>query len=290
MQRAYDEGLIVQTKAGNVPRLKRYLDEQEGIPVGDTWTDIRPLQGASQERLGYPTQKPVALLERILAASSNPGDTVLDPFCGCGTTVHAAQKMGRRWIGIDVTHLAINLIEKRLREAFPGLAFTTHGVPQDMSAARDLARRGRIDPRDYPEFENWAISLVGAKPTKRTGDGGIDGNLYFGRPAHRAIVEVKSGKVGTPQIARLRGALERHAADIGVFLTLEEPNKGMRAEAAAAGHFALDGLPPVPRLQLVTVEEALKLRDRAIRLPLARDDAPKARREEDAGRQGALDL
>ena len=290
MQRAYDEGLIVQTKAGNVPRLKRYLDEQEGIPVGDTWTDIRPLQGASQERLGYPTQKPVALLERILAASSNPGDTVLDPFCGCGTTVHAAQKLGRRWIGIDVTHLAITLIEKRLREAFPGIAFATHGVPQDLAAARDLARRGRIDPRYYHEFEKWAISLVGARPTQRSGDGGIDGNLYFGKPARRAIVEVKSGKVGTPQVARLRGALERHAADIGVFLTLEEPNAGMRAEAAAAGFFEVENARAVRRLQIVTVEEALKLRDRAIDLPLARDDAPKARREEDAGRQGAFDL
>jgi len=168
--------------------------------------------------------------------------------------------------------------------------FDTHGTPQDLSGARDLAHRGRVDPRYYHEFEKWALSLVDAKPTKRSGDGGIDGNLYFGKPERRAIVEVKSGKVGTPQVARLRGALERHGADIGVFLSLEEPNKGMRAEAAAAGHVEIDGFAPVPRLQLVTVEQAMALRDRAIRLPLSRDDAPKARREEDATRQGRLDL
>jgi len=290
MEKLYAEGRIFQSKPGVVPRQKRYLDEMPGTPLQDIWLDIAPLTAQAAERLGYPTQKPVALLERILAASSNAGDVVLDPFCGCGTTVHAAQKMGRRWIGIDVTHLAIGLIEKRLREAFPGIEFDTHGTPQDLSGARDLAHRGRVDPRYYHEFEKWALSLVDAKPTKRSGDGGIDGNLYFGKPERRAIVEVKSGKVGTPQVARLRGALERHGADIGVFLSLEEPNKGMRAEAAAAGHVEIDGFAPVPRLQLVTVEQAMALRDRAIRLPLSRDDAPKARREEDATRQGRLDL
>ena len=290
MEKLYAEGRIFQSKPGVVPRQKRYLDEMPGTPLQDIWLDIAPLTAQAAERLGYPTQKPVALLERILAASSNAGDVVLDPFCGCGTTVHAAQKMGRRWIGIDVTHLAIGLIEKRLRDAFSGIEFDTHGTPQDLSGARDLAHRGRVDPRYYHEFEKWALSLVDAKPTKRSGDGGIDGNLYFGKPERRAIVEVKSGKVGTPQVARLRGALERHGADIGVFLSLEEPNKGMKAEAAAAGHVEIDGFAPVPRLQLVTVEQAMALRDRAIRLPLSRDDAPKARREEDAGRQGRLDL
>ena len=290
MEKLYAEGRIFQSKPGVVPRQKRYLDEMPGTPLQDIWLDIAPLTAQAAERLGYPTQKPVALLERILAASSNAGDVVLDPFCGCGTTVHAAQKMGRRWIGIDVTHLAIGLIEKRLRDAFSGIEFDTHGTPQDLSGARDLAHRGRVDPRYYHEFEKWALSLVDAKPTKRSGDGGIDGNLYFGKPERRAIVEVKSGKVGTPQVARLRGALERHGADIGVFLSLEEPNKGMRAEAAAAGHVEIDGFAPVPRLQLVTVEQAMALRDRAIRLPLSRDDAPKARREEDATRQGRLDL
>jgi site-specific DNA-methyltransferase (adenine-specific) len=248
------------------------------------------MHNLSSERLGYPTQKPVALLERIVAASSNPGDVVLDPFCGCGTTVHAAEKLGRRWIGIDVTHLAIGLIEKRLRDAFPAVQFTTHGVPQDIAGARDLAARGQADPRYYYEFEKWAVSLLSGQPTRRSGDGGIDGNLYFGRTG-RAIIEVKSGKVGSPQVARLRGAMERHKADIAVFLTLDPPNRGMEAEAAAAGTLQLDGFDPVPRLQIVTIEDALALRDRAVRLPLRRNDTfRRAAREDDRGAQGSLDL
>ena len=135
-----------------------------GQLFSDIWTDIPPINSQAQERLGYPTQKPVALLERIVAASSNPGDVVLDPFCGCGTTVHAAEKLGRQWIGIDVTHLAIGLIEKRLRDAFPGVAFTTHGTPQDLAGARDLANRGREDKNYYFEFEKWALSLIAAQP------------------------------------------------------------------------------------------------------------------------------
>lgn len=155
--------------------------------MGTVWTDIPPLNSQAQERLGYPTQKPVALLERILNASSNPGDTVLDPFCGCGTTVHAAQKLNRRWIGIDVTHLAIGLIEKRLRDAYRDrphdLVFNTHGVPQDLEGARNLARRGRNNSAHYFEFEKWALALIGAQPgnlSKRGADKGIDGNIWFG--------------------------------------------------------------------------------------------------------------
>ena len=187
-------GLLKHTRTG-MPEYKRYLDEQVGVPVSDDWDDIPPLNSQAQERLGYPTQKPVALLERILNASSNPGDVVLDPFCGCGTTVHAAEKLGRAWIGIDVTHLAIGLIEKRLRDAFPGVQFTTHGVPQDIEAARDLAARGRENKNYYFEFEKWALSLIAAQPgnlSKKGADKGIDGNLYFG-PKHegRAIVSVK---------------------------------------------------------------------------------------------------
>jgi len=139
--------------------LKHYLDEMPGIPLGSALTDIPPLNSQAQERLGYPTQEPVALLERILSATSNPGDVILDPFCGCGTTVHAAQKLGRAWIGIDITHLAIGIIGKRLRDAFPGVQFTTHGVPQDIDGARDLATRGK-----YHEFEKWALSLIAAQP------------------------------------------------------------------------------------------------------------------------------
>ena len=294
MQRAHADGIVVQTAPGRVPQMKRYLDEQEGIPISDVWTDIPPINSRAQERLGYPTQKPVALLERILNASSNPGDVVLDPFCGCGTTVHAAQKLGRQWIGIDVTHLAIGLIEKRLRDAFADVEFTTHGVPQDLAGARDLANRGREDKNYYFEFEKWALSLIAAQPgnlSKKGADRGIDGNIYFAKTA-RAIVSVKAGdNIGVGMIRDLRGVIEREGAEIGVFLTLTEPKKTMITEAAAAGLFEMEGNDPVPRIQLVTIEDALTLRDRAVRLPLRRGDTrKKAPREEDQGRQSALDL
>lgn len=294
MHKAYDEGLVVQTAPGRVPRFKRYLDEQDGIPLNDVWTDIFPLNSQAQERLGYPTQKPVVLLERILSASSNPGDVVLDPFCGCGTTVHAAEKLGRQWIGIDVTHLAIGLIEKRLRDAFPKVDFTTHGVPQDLSGARDLAARGRTDKNYYFEFEKWALSLINAQPgnlSKKGADKGIDGNIYFGKTS-RAIVSVKAGdNVGVSMIRDLRGVIEREKSEIGIFLTLTPPTKPMIAEAAAAGQFEMEDFSPVPRIQIVTIEEALQLRDRAVRMPARRDDTfKKAAREEDRTAQGNLDL
>lgn len=294
MQKAYEDGIVVQTSPGRVPQMKRYLDEQEGLPISDVWTDIPPINSRAQERLGYPTQKPVALLERIVAASSNEGDVVLDPFCGCGTTVHAAEKLGRQWMGIDVTHLAIGLIEKRLRDAFEGVKFTTHGVPQDLSGARDLARRGREDKNYYFEFEKWALSLIAAQPgnlSKKGADRGIDGNIYFGKTS-RAIVSVKAGdNVGVSMIRDLVGTIGREKAEIGVFLTLTPPTKNMVAEAAAAGQYEEDGFAPVPRVQIVTIEEALERRDRAVRLPARRDDAfRKAAREEDRGAQGSLDL
>ena len=229
--------------------IKRYLDERDGMPVGNLFDDIPPIDAQAQERLGYPTQKPVALLERILNASSNPGDVVLDPFCGCGTTVHAAQKLGRQWIGIDVTHLAVGLIEKRLRDAFPGVQFTTHGVPQDLAGARDMAARGRDDKNYYFEFEKWALSLIAAQPgnlSKKGADKGIDGNLWFG-PKHqgRAIVSVKAGdNVQVNMIRDLRGVMMREGAGVGVFLTLTPPTKPMITEAAGAGQYEMDGLRP----------------------------------------------
>lgn len=271
--------------------IKRYLDERDGMPIGNLFDDIPPIGAQAQERLGYPTQKPVALLERILNASSNPGDVVLDPFCGCGTTVHAAEKLGRQWIGIDVTHLAIGLIEKRLRDAFPGVQFQTHGVPQDIHAARDLAVRGK-----YHEFEKWALSLIAAQPGnfgKKGADRGLDGRLYFGaKGTTLGIVSVKAGEnVGVSMIRDLKGVIERERAGVGVFLTLTEPTKPMVAEAASAGLYEEPGFAAVPRLQIVTVEQAMQLRERAVQLPARRDDAFKrAAREENTGRQGALDL
>ncbi|MCZ8088578.1 MAG: DNA methyltransferase [Rhodobacteraceae bacterium] len=274
-------------------RRKSFADELKGMPVQSIWSDISALGAQAQERLGYPTQKPVALLERILNASSNPGDVVLDPFCGCGTTVHAAEKLGRAWIGIDVTHLAIGLIEKRLRQAFPGVAFTTQGVPQDLASAQDLARRGRSDGRYYFEFEKWALSLIDAVPGnlgKRGADGGFDGNLYFGRTG-RGIVSVKAGeKVERAMIGDLKGVMDRQKADLAVFLTLTPPTRPMVEEAASAGQVEVDGV-AVPRVQIVTVEEAMRLRDRAVRLPLRRGDTFRAAaREEDASRQGRLEF
>nr|WP_272874542.1 DNA methyltransferase [Paracoccus shandongensis] len=272
-------------------RLKMYADESSGHRVQNLWEDIPPIGAQAQERLGYPTQKPVALLERILAASSNPGDVVLDPFCGCGTTVHAAQKLGRQWIGIDITHLAIGLIERRLNEAFPGVAYKVHGTPQDLAAAHDLFAR---DDTTKKEFEKWAVSLIGAQPWragKKGADGGIDGRLPFGK-TNVALVSVKGGKDRQRNhIDQLRAVIDREKADIGVFLTLHEPTAPMKAEAAGAGQFAIDGFDAVPRIQIVTIEEAMRLRERAVRIPLARTDVfRKPAREEDTTRQQALDL
>ena len=158
LDRLDELGLIYWPPKGKVPQFKRYLENERGVAAQDIITDIGPLSSQAQERLGYPTQKPLALLERIIAASSNEGDVVLDPFCGCGTAVHAAQKLGRQWIGIDVTHLAITLIEKRMKDAFPGIAFEIKGRPQSLSAALDLAAR------DKYQFQWWAVSIVDALP------------------------------------------------------------------------------------------------------------------------------
>ncbi len=211
LEQWWAEGRILTKKDGS-PRmdgLKIYLEETKGKPVGTNWTDIGRVGNTAAERLGYPTQKPLALLERIIAASSNEGDVVLDPFCGCGTAVHAAQKLGRQWIGIDVTHLAIGLIEKRMKDAFPGLAFDVVGRPQDLNSALDLAAR------DKHQFELWALSVVDAQPWKggrKGADGGIDGIIYFkpdGRKTERAIVEVKGGAVGVKDVSRLAQVMER---------------------------------------------------------------------------------
>lgn len=278
------------------PQLKRYLESMEGGVMGTVWTDIPPINSQAIERLGYPTQKPVALLERILSASSNPGDVILDPFCGCGTTIHAAQKQDRQWVGIDVTHLAIGLIEKRLRDAFEKVKFITHGVPQDISGARDMANRGRGDKNYYFEFEKWALSLIAAQPGnmgKKGADKGIDGRVYFGPKSEGcAIVSVKAGdNVSVSMIRDLRGVIERDKAQIGIFLTLTDPTKPMITEAAGAGQFEMEGFSPVPRIQIVTIEEAMRLRDRALRLPARRDDAfKKAAKETDTKAQGKLDL
>ena len=273
------------------PRLKRYLNEQEGGVMGTVWTDISPLNSQAQERLGYPTQKPVALMERILKASSNPGDVVLDPFCGCGTTVHAAEKLGRQWIGIDVTHLAIGLIETRLRDAFPGIQYQVIGTPMDADAARDFFSRN--DPTKK-EFEKWAVTRIGFLPQEKKGaDGGYDGVRWFGRDEEfRAVVSVKGGgKVGVEMIRSLDAVVTAQGAHIGVLLTLEPPTKPMVDWAKSAGMCEVPGFAPVNRIQIVTIEQALALRERAVEMPARRDDTfKKAPREEKRGAQRALDL
>ena len=175
-----------------MPRLIQFADEMPGIPLQDFWDDIPPVAG--KQDLGYPTQKPLALLQRIVSLTSNEGDTVLDPFFGCGTTIHAAQMLKREWIGIDVTHLAISLIEKRLKDTFPGVLFKVHGTPKDLKGARALSAQ------DKYQFQWWAVSLVDAVPfggKKKGADSGIDGIIYFkpeGKVTEKAIVSVKGGE------------------------------------------------------------------------------------------------
>ena len=257
MERFEAEGRLHFAAKSGMPRLKQYLDEMPGVPLGDEWDDIPPINSQAQERLGYPTQKPVALLERIIAASSNKGDVVLDPFCGCGTAVHAAQKLGRRWIGIDVTHLAISLIEKRMQAAFPGIAFTVEGTPKDLAAAEDLANR------DKYQFQWWAVSMVDAMPyggKKKGADGGVDGIIYFkpdGRKTERAIVSVKGGhNVGVQMIRDLHSVMERERAPAGVFISRGLPTSAMEREAAAVGRFHSEVTGrSYPRLQIITLAE-----------------------------------
>ena len=256
--------------------------------MGTMWTDISPLNSQAQERLGYPTQKPLALLERIIAASSNEGDVVLDPFCGCGTAVHAAQKLGRQWLGIDVTHLAISLIEKRMKDAFPGIAFHVEGRPQDLAAALDLAER------DKYQFQWWAVSLVDALPfggKKKGADGGIDGLIYFkpdGKRTEKAIVSVKGGKnVSVTMIRDLHSAMEREKAPMGVFICAGEPTGPMKTEAAAVGLFESEATgKKYPRLQILSLADlfAGKRPD----IPWVDGSVMKSAKREDMSNQGRL--
>ena len=265
MLEADAKGQIVVPKGGKgIPRFKRYLDEQEGIPVGDFWDDIEIVSGA--ESLGYPTQKPLALLERIVSASSNPHDVVLDPFCGCGTAVHAAQKLNRKWIGIDITHLAISLIEKRLKDAFGAKCkFEVRGTPRDPDAARDLATR------DKYQFQWWAVSLVEAQPfqgRKKGADGGIDGVKYFHdvdkAGARKIVVSVKGGEnLKADDVRSIMAVRERESAEIALFISLKEPTDKMRADAASAGYYESATGKKFPRVQLLTIEGLLSSTQRA---------------------------
>jgi DNA modification methylase len=262
MSELIQAGRIVQTKPGAVPQYKRYLDEMEGTPIQDLWSDIPPINSQAKERLGYPTQKPLQLLERIIETSSSPSDTVLDPFCGCGTAVHAAQKLGRNWIGIDITHLAIGLIRRRMKDAFPDLDIKVIGEPVDLPGARDLAAH------DKYQFQWWALDQIGAQPVsgkKKGMDRGIDGVIpvVIGGTAQkpeyaRAIVSVKGGGVSPTHIRDLKGVLEREKEPIGILLTLTKPTKEMATEAAASGYYESDlWQKKYPRIQIITIEDLL---------------------------------
>jgi len=210
-----------------------------GVPLQDVFDDIRPLHNLSAERLGYPTQKPVALLERIIQASSNPGDIVLDPFCGCGTTIDAAEKLGRKWIGIDVTQLATSLIKSRLRDTYGGkIEIVTVGEPTTPNEAATLAEE------DKYQFQWWALGLVGARPVeqKKGADHGIDGKILFRDDPNAAkpeqiIIQVKGGKTGVKDVRDLRGVLDREKAAIGVLISLQDSTGPMDAEAASVGFY-----------------------------------------------------
>lgn len=276
LEELYNQGKILLKKDGT-PRkdgLKEYLHENEGAILQDIWSDIK-FGPTDKERLGYPTQKPLKLLERIVSASSNENDLILDPFCGCGTAVYAAEKLNRQWIGIDVTHLAISLIEKRLRDAFKDKYFDNseeltrkkqdffevEGTPKNMQEAQELFNR------DAYQFQWWAISLVNAQPyqgkQKKGADSGIDGIIYFTdfdsvkseSVINKIVVSVKGGKnVNVAMIRDLRGTMEANKASLGFFLTLTPPTKPMKQEAAKAGFYQAGNGKQYPLIQLFTIE------------------------------------
>jgi site-specific DNA-methyltransferase (adenine-specific) len=259
MERLEQEERIFYTKNG-IPRLKRYLDESSGLPVQDIWADIEALRSWHKERLEYPTQKPETLLERIIRTSSNEGDLVLDPFCGCGTAVAVAERLKRRWIGIDITHLAIALIKQRLFDTFADELFSYEviGEPVDVPSAEALAQQNRH------EFERWALGLVYARPAKekmKGADAGIDGVIHFTDDSRgkykKIIIQVKSGHVSVSHVRDLKGVMEREKAVIGALITLKSPTRQMRDEATAARHYEPESLPGqrFPRLQILTIAE-----------------------------------
>ena len=284
------QGRIYVPADGGIPRYKRFLGEQRGRLVQDVWEDIEPVTGS--EALGYDTQKPVELLERIVSASSNPGDVVLDPFCGCGTAIHAAHKLDRRWIGIDITHLAIGLVRRRMQDAFPGIKIEVVGEPVDLAGARELAAR------DKYQFQWWALDRLGAQPVagkrKKGTDRGIDGVVpYFASPREdyrRAIVSVKGGEhVGVQAVRDLRGVLEREKEPLGILLTLEPPTQPMVTEAASAGfHHSEFWNKDYPRVQILTVEAMLA--GKRPQLPPTRSPFARAPLEREQAQQGNLSI
>jgi DNA modification methylase len=258
MQDAYDKGLVIQNKPGAVPRLKRYLDEQEGNPIDDLWLDIRPVQAQAKERLGYPTQKPIALLLRIIAASTNGGDVVFDPFCGCGTAVYAAHMLNRKWIGCDIAILSIRLVRDVLLKRYgleEGKDYTMAGIPRSVEGAQELFDH---DPR---QFQHWAVELAqGFASAKFSGDKGIDGRIHFetNEGLKNMVISVKGGGKPTPMWMReLGGVVQREEdAKMGGLICLINPTKGMIDEVTTGGLYSYQGK-DYHRLQIRTIQDLL---------------------------------
>lgn len=258
-------GLVAWPERGAVPRQKRYSDENPGVPLQDIITDIGPISSQSEERLGYPTQKPIALLDRIIRASSNPGERVFDPFCGCGTTIYSAVNNGRDWIGCDVAILSVQLVRDRLGKHYhlnEGIDFVVDGIPVSVEQAKHLFQR------DPFQFQHWFVERVGGFPMqKKVADRGIDGRLYFETRdgLNDVVLSVKGGHLRPTDVRDLRGVLERENSAMGALLTLAEPSRAMRQEAASAGEYSYAGI-QYPRIQLLTVREVLEEK-RELRTP-----------------------
>ena len=257
LERLDSEGRIYWPKKG-WPRYRRYLDEVKGVALQDVWVDVDPVNAKAAERLGYPTQKPLALIERIIEASSNEGETVLDPFCGCGTTIDSAQRLGRRWVGIDITQRAIEIIEGRLREEYGPAIKATYEIRPEPASEEDAYK---LAEEDKHAFQDWALRRIGAysAPHKKGGDKGIDGRMYYhdhiDGETKLIVVSVKGGATNPGHVRDLRGVMEREKAALGVFVTRRKPTTGMKAEAAEAGEYFSAGLNRmVQRLQIITVE------------------------------------
>jgi len=266
MEKLDAEGKIYYTK-NRVARIKRYLDESKGLPVQDAWNDIEPLRSWHKELLGYPTQKPESLLERIIQASSNEGDIILDAYCGCGTTVAVSQKLNRQWIGIDITYQSISLILKRLEDTFGKAVLETiniSGIPKDMKSAEALALKK--DDRTRKEFEKWAVLTYSNNRAtinqKKGADKGIDGIAYFTGDKdepEKIILQVKSGNVKSGDIRDLQGTITLEKAELGVFITLKPPTKDMIKTAKEAGIYKSRYMSqPVDKIQIVTVQEIIE--------------------------------
>lgn len=259
MKRLDGEGKLHFTKAGGI-RLRRYLDDLKGIALQCLWEDISPINSQAKERLGYPTQKPEALLDRIIKASSNEKDLILDPFCGCGTTIAVAQALHRKWIGIDITYLAIDVIKKRLEKngIKEGKKFVIEGEPTDPYSAAKLAEK------DPFQFQLWCISKIDATPSQtKSGDQGIDGFINFlgfdrEGTAGKGIVQVKGTQAVNPSMVRdLKGTMKSQNSEFGILITLKKPTQGMINEATKEGFYEY-GRKQIPRIQLVTVEDLFK--------------------------------